>query len=81
LLRWLQVTKRRMNEIREKPSEELEKELTELTTELRQMRTKVAAGGQITKPSRIREVRKRAARIKTVLRERELGLDVSRSGG
>jgi len=75
------VTNRRMSEIKEKTSEELKQQLNELMTELRQMRTKVAAGGQISKPSRIREVRKRAARIKTVLRERELGLDVARSGG
>jgi len=80
-LRWLQVTNRRMSEIKEKTSEELKQQLNELMTELRQMRTKVAAGGQVSKPSRIREVRKRAARIKTVLRERELGLDVARSGG
>ena len=75
------MTNRRMSEIKEKTSEELKQQLNELMTELRQMRTKVAAGGQISKPSRIREVRKRAARIKTVLRERELGLDVARSGG
>ena len=75
------MTNRRMSEIKEKTSEELKQQLNELMTELRQMRTKVAAGGQISKPARIREVRKRAARIKTVLRERELGLDVARSGG
>lgn len=70
-----------MRELRERSSEELKEQLTELTSELRQMRTKVAAGGQVTKSSRIRDVRRRMARIKTVLRYRELGLDVTGSGG
>lgn len=70
-----------MRELRERSSEELKEQLTELTSELRQMRTKVAAGGQVTKSSRIRDVRRRMARIKTVLRYRELGLDVTESGG
>lgn len=73
------MTKRRMSELRERSNEELEEQLTELISELRQMRTKVAAGGQVTKSSRIRDVRKRVARIKTILRDRELGLDVARS--
>ena len=75
------MTKRAMRELRERSGEELKEQLTELTSELRQMRTKVAAGGQVTKSSRIRDVRRRIARIKTVLRHRELGLDVTGSGG
>lgn len=70
-----------MRELRERSSEELKEQLIELTSELRQMRTKVAAGGQVTKSSRIRDVRRRIARINTVLRYRELGLDVTGSGG
>lgn len=60
-----------IREIREKGSDELRQELRELRTELRDMRTKVRLGGSVDKPGRIRVLKRRIARILTVLNERE----------
>jgi large subunit ribosomal protein L29 len=59
------------NKIREKSSHELEQELAELKGELFNLRFQLATG-QLENPMRVREVRKSIARIKTILREREL---------
>lgn len=59
------------NKIREKSSQELEQELAELKGELFNLRFQLATG-QLENPMRVREVRKSIARIKTILREREL---------
>ncbi|RBP44887.1 50S ribosomal protein L29 [Garciella nitratireducens] len=58
-------------EIRELSSQELEKKLDELKEELFNLRFQLATG-QLENPMRIKEVKKTYARIKTILREREI---------
>lgn len=62
------------NEIRELSSEELQKKIEEYKEELFNLRFSQATGN-LEKPSRIRELRKLVARMKTILRERELKED------
>jgi large subunit ribosomal protein L29 len=59
-------------EIRELASEEITKKIGEYKEELFNLRFSQATGS-LEKPSRIKELRKLVARMKTVLRERELG--------
>ena len=59
------------NKIKEMSSPELEKELVELKSELFKLRFSLATNG-LDNPMRIKEVKKEIARVKTVLREREL---------
>ena len=59
------------NKIKEMSSQYLEKELSELKTELFKLRFSLATNG-LDNPLKVKEVRKEIARIKTVLREREL---------
>jgi len=61
----------KINKIKEMSSPELEKELSELKSELFKLRFNLAANG-LENPVQIREVKKDIARIKTVLKEREL---------
>ena len=61
----------KINKINEMSSPELEKELSELKTELFKLRFSLATNG-LDNPMKIKEVRKDIARIKTVLRQREL---------
>lgn len=61
------------NGIRELTNEELLQKLSDLKTELFNLRFQLATG-QLDNPMRIRDVRKTIARIKTILRERELGI-------
>ena len=61
----------KINKIREMSSPELENELSELKTELFKLRFSLASNG-LDNPMRIKEVKKDIARIKTVLRQREL---------
>ena len=61
----------KINKIREMSSPELEKELEELKTELFKLRFSLATNG-LDNPMRIKEVKKDIAKIKTILREREL---------
>ncbi|HQA48376.1 MAG TPA: 50S ribosomal protein L29 [Bacillota bacterium] len=58
-------------EVREMTEQELEKKAQELKGELFNLRFQLATG-QLDNPMRIKQVRKSIARIKTVLREREL---------
>lgn len=60
-----------MGEIRALTSEELKKQLDESYRELFNLRFRLATK-QLTNYNEIRNVRKRIARIKTILREREL---------
>jgi large subunit ribosomal protein L29 len=60
-------------DLRPRSTEELNRELTNLKEELFNLRFQHATG-QLPNPMRIREVRKDYARIKTILRERELNL-------
>ena len=61
----------KINKIREMSSDELEKELAELKTELFKLRFSLATNG-LDNPMKIKEVKKTIAKIKTVLKEREL---------
>lgn len=55
----------------EMSSPELEKELSELKSELFKLRFSLATNG-LDNPMRIKEVRREIARVKTVLRKREI---------
>ncbi|MGB9680031.1 MAG: 50S ribosomal protein L29 [Thermoanaerobacteraceae bacterium] len=59
-------------EIRDLTNEELIQKLSDLKGELFNLRFQLATG-QLDNPMRIRDVRKSIARIKTIMRERELG--------
>jgi large subunit ribosomal protein L29 len=61
-------------EIRELSTDELNLRLDSLKEELFNLRFQVATG-QLDNPMRVRQVRKDIARVKTVLRQRELGID------
>ena len=61
----------KINKIKEMSSPDLEKELVELKNELFKLRFSLATNG-LDNPMKIKEVKKDIARIKTVLREREL---------
>ena len=58
-------------EIRELSNDEINKKIEEYKEELFNLRFSQATGN-LEKPSRIRELRKLVARMKTILREREL---------
>ena len=59
------------NKFKEMSSQDLEKELSELKSELFKLRFSLATNG-LDNPLKVKEVRKDIARIKTILREREL---------
>ena len=59
------------NELRDMSAAELTKKLAELKEELFNLRFQLATG-QLENTARIREVRKAIARMKTVIREREI---------
>ncbi|WP_010246807.1 50S ribosomal protein L29 [Acetivibrio cellulolyticus] len=59
------------NEIRDKSQDELVKELGELKSELFKLRFQHATN-QLENPMKLKDVKKSIARIKTVMREREL---------
>ena len=61
----------KITKIREMSSEDLEKEIDELKTELFKLRFSLATNG-LENPMKIKEVKKDIARIKTVLRQREI---------
>ena len=61
----------KINKIKEMSSPELEKELGELKSELFKLRFGLATNG-LDNPMKIKETKKDIARIKTILREREL---------
>jgi large subunit ribosomal protein L29 len=58
-------------DIREKTETELQKELGELKSELFKLRFQHATN-QLENPMKLKDVKKSIARIKTILREREL---------
>ncbi|WP_100406002.1 50S ribosomal protein L29 [Bacillus solitudinis] len=62
------------NDIRNLTTAEIEQKTKSLKDELFNLRFQLATG-QLDNPTRIREVRKAIARAKTVLRERELGIN------
>jgi large subunit ribosomal protein L29 len=59
------------NELRQMTDQELNTQLTELKAELFNLRFQLATG-QLDNPMRIKAVRKDIARVKTIIREREL---------
>ena len=59
------------NEIRKLSTEDINKKIAESKEELFNLRMKQATGS-LENPARIRELRKTVARLKTILREREL---------
>ena len=61
----------KIEKIREMSSPDLEKELGELKSELFKLRFGLATNG-LDNPMKIKETKKDIARIKTILREREL---------
>ncbi len=69
-MKWV-VKLMKASELREKTQEELNTELNELKTELFKLIFQLKMN-QLENPMRIREVKKSIARIKTVIREREL---------
>lgn len=60
-------------EIRQMSEKELNKQLNDLKAELFNLRFQLATG-QLDNPLRIKSVRKDIARVKTIVRERELGI-------
>jgi large subunit ribosomal protein L29 len=62
----------RLKEIRDMPSEERMKKLTELKTELLRLKTMVKAGGTVENPARIKELRKTIAQILTIEKEQKI---------
>ena len=61
----------KMTEIRKLTTEELNKKLEENKTELFNLKFSLSTGN-LEKPHRIKELRHEVAKIKTVIREREL---------
>jgi len=61
----------KINKINEMSSPDLEKELGELKNELFKLRFSLATNG-LEDPTKIKKVKKDIARIKTVLRQREM---------
>lgn len=68
------VKQMKANELRNKSVEELNKSVTDLKTELFNLRFQLATG-ELDNPMRIKKVKKDIARVKTVLRERELNIN------
>ena len=63
----------RASELRNLTNEELNQRMKDLRTELFNLRFQTITG-QLANPRRIRMVKRDIARIKTILKERELGL-------
>ena len=61
----------KVEELRKLSNEELNSKITESKKELFELRLKQSTG-QLEKPSQIKNLRKSVARMKTILREREL---------
>ncbi|MYW03692.1 50S ribosomal protein L29 [Streptomyces sp. SID3343] len=68
------------SELRELGDEEVVAKLREAKEELFNLRFQ-AATGQLENHGRLKAVRKDIARIYTLMRERELGIDVQETGG
>ncbi|TYO93838.1 50S ribosomal protein L29 [Desulfallas thermosapovorans] len=60
-------------ELRDMTVEELHKKMNDTKDELFRLRFQLATG-QLDNPMRIKEVRRNIARVKTVIREREIGI-------
>ncbi|HOQ76201.1 MAG TPA: 50S ribosomal protein L29 [Thermoclostridium sp.] len=62
-----------LKELREKTRDELNEELNELKAELFKLRFQHATS-QLENPMRLKQVKKDIARVKTIIREKELGI-------
>lgn len=62
-------------EVRDMSGEELQRRMDELKTELFNLRFQLATG-QLDNPMQIKRVRKDIARVQTIIRERELNINV-----
>lgn len=62
-------------EIRDLSAAELQRRMDELKTELFNLRFQLATG-QLDNPMQIKRVRKDIARVQTIIRERELNINV-----
>ena len=69
-MKWL-VMQMKANKVRDMAVNELEQKLVELKGELFNLRFQMATG-QLENPIKVRDVKKSIARIKTILREKEL---------
>lgn len=63
----------KVKDIRDMNGAELDQKLDDLKTELFNLRFRLVTG-QLENPMRIKEVRKTIARVKTIVRERELNI-------
>ncbi|MFZ5648765.1 MAG: 50S ribosomal protein L29 [Bacillota bacterium] len=63
----------KVKEIRDMSSDELRKALDDNKEELFRLKFQLATG-QLDNPMRIREVKKNIARVKTIMRQKELGI-------
>lgn len=63
----------RSREIRGMSEEEMRQKLRELRAELARARATAAAGGSLENPKRIRELKRTAARILTIMGEKRKG--------
>ncbi len=70
----LVVKSMKANEIRELTTAEIEKNIKEMKEELFNLRFQLATG-QLENTARIKEVKRTIARLKTVVRERELSIN------
>lgn len=68
------VKQMKAKELRNKSVDELNKSVGDLKTELFNLRFQLATG-ELENPMRINKVKKDIARIKTVIRERELSIN------
>jgi len=69
------VKQMKAKELKEKSVNELNQSVVDLKTELFNLRFQLATG-ELDNPMRIKKVKKDIARVKTVLRERELSINV-----
>lgn len=63
----------KVKELRDLTDAELDKKLTDSKDELFKLRFQMATG-QLDNPMKLQEVRRKIARVKTIIRERELGI-------
>ena len=63
----------KVKEVRQLSEAELSNKLSELKAELFNLRFQLATG-QLDNPLKVKTVRKNIARVKTIVRERELGI-------
>ncbi|MBN2135758.1 MAG: 50S ribosomal protein L29 [Acidobacteria bacterium] len=67
----------KVKKIREKSDEELLQFEHDLTEDFFKLRFQHATG-QMENPTKLRQIRQDIARVKTVIRERQIGIDLSR---